>query len=70
VDVQLASRPAPAFGLPGFQQKKHLEAALDLGIFLLADELLKPLGRLGNFGEVVHERWHFLAGTIRPSVTA
>ena len=44
MDAQLAGRSASALGLARFQKKKHLEAALDLGILFLAN---KPLKRLG-----------------------
>jgi hypothetical protein len=44
MDAQLPGCRASTFGLPGLQEKKHLEAALDPGVFLLANKPLKPLG--------------------------
>lgn len=66
MDPQVASRRASAFRLPGLQQKQHVEAALDLGVPLFANEVFELLGRLGNLGKVVHDRrqcWD--RGTIR-----
>ncbi|WP_221404837.1 hypothetical protein, partial [Salinibacter ruber] len=64
MDIQLAGRSASALGLARFQKKKHLEAALDLGVFLLTNEPLKRLGRLGNIREVVHGKKGISSGTI------
>ena len=65
MDIQLASGSASAFGLSSLQQKKHLETALDLGVFLFADKLFKLFDGLGDFGDVVHSRRHLSDGTIR-----
>jgi hypothetical protein len=64
MDTQLASGSASAFGLSALQQKEHLEAALDLSVFLLADKLFELFDGLGNFGEVVHSRRCFRGGAI------
>jgi len=65
MDLQVASGSASAFGLSGLQKTEHLEAALDLSVFLLANEALKLFDRLGNIRKVVHVRQHFLSGAIR-----
>jgi hypothetical protein len=65
MDIQLASGSASAFGLSALQQKEHLEAALNLSVFLLADKLFKLFDGLGDFGDVVHSRRYFLSGAIQ-----
>ena len=60
VDVQLASRPASAFCLSSLQQKEHLEAALDLSVFLLTNEAFELPDGFGNLRKVVHDREAFL----------
>ena len=56
MDAQLASCRAPAFCLPGLQQKQHVKAALDLSVFLLTNEAFEPLDWFGNLRKVVHDR--------------
>jgi len=56
MDAQLASGRASTFGLPSFHPEKHLEAALNLSVFLLSNQVLEPLGRFGDLGEIVHGR--------------
>ena len=60
MDIQLASGSASAFGLSSLQQKEHLEAALDLSVFLLTNEAFELPDGFGNLRKVVHDREAFL----------
>ena len=54
MNAQVAGRRASALCLTAPQQKKHVEAALDLGILLCADLLVEPIGRFGNLRRIAH----------------
>jgi hypothetical protein len=59
MDPQMPTRSGPAFGLSSLHKKQHVVAALDLGIFLLANQAFELFDGLGNLGEVVHGRRRF-----------
>lgn len=60
MDAEVPRGGASAFGLSGFEQKQHVQAALDLGVAFLADESFERFDRFGDLGEVVHSRASFL----------
>jgi hypothetical protein len=66
----LASGSASAFGLSSLQQKEHLEAALDLSVFLLTNEAFELPDGFGNLRKVVHDREAFLGPDDSGSVIA
>jgi hypothetical protein len=64
---QVATCSGPAFDLSSLHEKQHVVAALDLGVFLLANQTFELLGRLGDLGKVVHGRRRYWEETCGPS---